>query len=1144
MVATVGLLGDDLLLEGAAEERRRQLGAADQEFLDRAASDYERALKGEEEALLYDIGGRLFDWLDGAEGWLQGLLEGAGPLAIEIRTSMNPKDGERLLLAAPWELLASKDGYLAADGVRLFQVTRRLGKPGDPAAPVHGDLFLLFMAAAPFGADSLSYEMEEVGIIEAMQGLPAYLAVEESGCLAFLGPRVALDAPIEALHLSCHGDIREGQAYLLLEDEVGKPAPATAPELAQKLGEHAPPLAFLSACRTAKDEAQAIPLAIDLVRAGVANVLGWDGSVYDVDASNFARVFYGELAGYQSVVQAAAVSRQALLRRKLEQPQEDVGKHWHLARVYLGGSGGGPICAAGKSRRSFKQQAGYREFLDKKGDRVPVASAKTFVGRRREAQRILATFREASHPGVLVHGMGALGKSSLAARLANRLPRYETVVVFERYDALAIFDAVTAALPERAQADFAITWRDQIKEDASVLQLALVEALEGPFELDDAANRKQPILLVIDDLERILEKPARGKPATPVRPDHVAPLAAVLGAFREANTGSRLLLTSRYDFTLPDKAGVDLAPGLFHLHLPPMRERERQKQQQVELRLEGITLPQVSSDGTEEGEAVVRQRALFDVCRKTARGNPGLQYLLTRSALTDATATATAIEAIEHFYATGEVPDEGDLGDFFQRVTLEVFREALTEAETAALRAALLFEQPVPTAIVAAAAAAAGVSETEAALGRLLGLGLLDAYAFESGDGDVELLVNPLGHPLFEALSEAEQQDLASQVIEALDAVWRDEDGDAPYDQRGVELFRLAAAAGTVPAILAAAATTGGRWLYDLHQEAKAALEMVERALAALDGADLTPGPYLIRLGAECADRLGQTETQDRLLQRGLALENTDPHAQAQLWLRWAARLRQTGDIEEAEGWIKRAETVYREAGDVRMIAITQGEIAGILFRRGEDEEALRIRREEELPVYERLGDVRMIANTQGEIADILSMRGEDEEALRIRREEQLPVYERLGVVRETAVAQGHIADILTRRGEYEEALRIQLEERLPIAERLQDQDTLAHIKFAAARIRLAKGIEDAETLRLVLDDLMEAFGSVKEMGRVDAVAGVGLELGRLLGGIGQRDATRTVLGEVVAALRQLKREDQAAQVEEMIAGLDEEGEE
>ena len=92
-------------------------------------------------------------------------------------------------------------------------------------------------------------------------------------------------------------------------------------------------------------------------------------------------------------------------------------------------------------------------------------------------------------------------------------------------------------------------------------------------------------------------------------------------------------------------------------------------------------------------------------------------------------------------------------------------------------------------------------------------------------------------------------------------------------------------------------------------------------------------------------------------------------------------------------------------------------QIAGILETRGELDEALRIRTEEELPVYERLGDVRSRAITEGRIADILEARGELDEALRIRVEEELPVYERLGDVRSRAIAQGKIADILQTRG-------------------------------------------------------------------------------------------------------------------------------
>jgi len=94
----------------------------------------------------------------------------------------------------------------------------------------------------------------------------------------------------------------------------------------------------------------------------------------------------------------------------------------------------------------------------------------------------------------------------------------------------------------------------------------------------------------------------------------------------------------------------------------------------------------------------------------------------------------------------------------------------------------------------------------------------------------------------------------------------------------------------------------------------------------------------------------------------------------------------------------------------VRDQALTLGKIADVLQARGEIDEALRIRREEQLPVFERLGDVRSRAVTLGYIADVLQDRGEIDEALRIRREEELPVFERLGDVRSRAACRNNIA--------------------------------------------------------------------------------------------------------------------------------------
>jgi len=54
---------------------------------------------------------------------------------------------------------------------------------------------------------------------------------------------------------------------------------------------------------------------------------------------------------------------------------------------------------------------------------------------------------------------------------------------------------------------------------------------------------------------------------------------------------------------------------------------------------------------------------------------------------------------------------------------------------------------------------------------------------------------------------------------------------------------------------------------------------------------------------------------------------------------------------------------------------------------------------------------------TLGKIADVLQARGELDEALRIRREEQLPVYERLQSVRDLLICRAKIGINYLARG-------------------------------------------------------------------------------------------------------------------------------
>ena len=921
---------------------------------------YETASARDREGDLAAIGQEMFGWLDEA-GWASGWIAGSGDRELEVRVDGAGGASEAALLDAPWELLAGREGPLVLDPLRLFVVARRVSRPEPPPEPQHSDLRLMFMASAPAGQVELDYEAEEAAILEATKDDErVHLIVEETGVLRFLRGRLATaEGSCEALHLSCHGDIDKAVGpVLLLETPEGDAARATAGDLITALGAVRPQLVALSACRTAEmgrvgdaaggtgrrdaasgseERAQrdggvvagagtefTASFARQLVTQ-VANVLEWDGSVYDRDATEFAAALYGELGRGSSVPRATAVGRRALLRLRATDPHR--GRHWHLARVYLGPVGGGPLCMAGRPGRRGIGEAVQKAFLDKP-ERVPVATREAFVGRRRAIQGVLRAFRDKK--AVLVHGMGALGKSSLAARVASRVAA-EPVVIFERYDALSVLDAVLEALdplPRREQRNL---WREPVKADPGCLAEALESLLEGPFD-------QEPILLIVDDLERILDTPAPGGALTGVAAAYRVALGAILQAFAKARTGSRLLLTNRYDFRLPDGKGGDLAAGLVRVPLVPMAERERTKQLRAAERIAG-------HDGAALGKEAQR---LLNEALAAAGGNPGLQAVLTGPVLAgELEAAADALQQIAEYRRTGAPPaaikaliDAGTAKDsenalvaFFARLSFTTYRAALTGDEARQLSAATLFAEGVPIPLMAleAAGMALGVEGTAAAVRRLLGLGLFDDWGGIAGHPHAA--ANPLARPLAPALDPADRPRLARAAFPCLAAAWR---------------------------------------------------------------------------GA-----------------------------------------------------------------------------------------ALRIRREEELPVFDRLGEVRERAVTMGKIADILVTRGELDEALRICREEELPVYDRLGEVRERAVTLQRIASALVQ----------------------------------------ADGLQQGR-IQEIYDALAEAYAIARRLGLLDGIARIGPTLAQILALGGHQDEALTVLDEAEAAFEKLGDPDGVSQVHELRAAI------
>jgi hypothetical protein len=169
-----------------------------------------------------------------------------------------------------------------------------------------------------------------------------------------------------------------------------------------------------------------------------------------------------------------------------------------------------------------------------------------------------------------------------------------------------------------------------------------------------------------------------------------------------------------------------------------------------------------------------------------------------------------------------------------------------------------------------------------------------------------------------------------------------------------------------------------------------------------------------------------------------------------------------------------------------------------------------------------------------GKIADILQSRGEVDEALRIRREEQLPVYERIGDARSRAVTMGKIADILQPRGEVDEALRIMRDEELPVYERIGDARGQSATLFKIATALLDSGGLEAGRVQEIYDALAESYAIALKLSHPDGVGAVGALLAQVLARGGHRDDALAVLDQVEAAFAKLRDASGVAHVKEL----------
>ena len=180
---------------------------------------------------------------------------------------------------------------------------------------------------------------------------------------------------------------------------------------------------------------------------------------------------------------------------------------------------------------------------------------------------------------------------------------------------------------------------------------------------------------------------------------------------------------------------------------------------------------------------------------------------------------------------------------------------------------------------------------------------------------------------------------------------------------------------------------------------------------------------------------------------------------------------------------------------------------------------------------------MREIAITKGQIADILFSRGELDAAVRTYRE-VLTLFERLGDQAHVARAKSAIADVLVQRGELDEALRIRTQEELPLAQRMDDIESVAHIRLSCAQIRLRRGDHEKGDIQTIFDELSEAFQISLKLQRPDFIGTAGTLLGQILALGGHSNEAVEVIETAAVALEKIGQADNAAHCRRLIAQI------
>ncbi len=424
--------------------------------------------------------------------------------------------------AIPWELSYDPDYHIFLGADPRCSLVRRDHQIKEVFSEIDYPLKVLVIISSPMDLDEKGeYQPDPDEITTLMEPLKP---LEEEGKIKmdFLERAQVnriqdkLKEGYHIVHFIGHG-VSGDEAGLLIEGKERNSKVLHQNEVSQLFGISPPRLLFFSACESS-------PLIPFFVSRKVPAVLAMQLSVFVDVAHEFVERFYSFLVKGDSITQAVSQARSYVL---LEEGKGCTG--WFTPVLYVWGENVLKINTKSPPRKPVKKTHGQDRMSD-------LIGVENFVGRRKDLWLIEKAFEEGLK-GVVVTGIGGIGKSALASKFVKRhKEEFSAVCAVKVADSQLRAEGILGFLDQFLVENNDFTLHTVMKEfDLKVKLEALTRCLNN-------------YLIILDNFELL------------VKDKKIADedVEKVVQTLLYGNHTSKIVITTRYDFIFRDEKGFGL----------------------------------------------------------------------------------------------------------------------------------------------------------------------------------------------------------------------------------------------------------------------------------------------------------------------------------------------------------------------------------------------------------------------------------------------------------------------------------------------------------------------------------------------------------------------------------------------------------